>query len=101
MDILGHLNNVAYAAQFENGRVRFNRAMDERRNRAEVTAGWSQQLRSITSAKDISPMMLRLHAGLAGDRAGTAAMTVTKNWRLTFRVSEHHALIDLDLEDYR
>jgi acyl-CoA thioester hydrolase len=35
MDILGHLNNVAYAALFENGRVRFNRAMDERRNRAE------------------------------------------------------------------
>ncbi|MEQ1547840.1 MAG: type II toxin-antitoxin system RelE/ParE family toxin [Chakrabartia sp.] len=37
---------------------------------------------------------------LTGDRAGTAAMTVTKNWRLTFRVSEDHALIDLDLEDY-
>ena len=35
MDFLGHLNNVAYAALFENGRVRFNRAMDERRNRAE------------------------------------------------------------------
>ncbi len=30
MDILGHLNNVAFAALFENGRVRFNRAMDER-----------------------------------------------------------------------
>jgi toxin HigB-1 len=37
---------------------------------------------------------------LTGDRAGTAAMTVTKNWRLTFSVNEHKALIDLDLEDY-
>jgi acyl-CoA thioester hydrolase len=30
MDFLGHLNNVAYAALFENGRVRFNRSLDER-----------------------------------------------------------------------
>lgn len=37
---------------------------------------------------------------LTGDRAGTAAMTVTKNWRLTFRVSDTKTLIDLDLEDY-
>jgi toxin HigB-1 len=37
---------------------------------------------------------------LTGDRAGTAAMTVTKNWRLTFKVNENKALIDLDLEDY-
>ncbi|MEK6542713.1 MAG: type II toxin-antitoxin system RelE/ParE family toxin [Pseudomonadota bacterium] len=37
---------------------------------------------------------------LTGDRAGTAAMTMTKNWRLTFRVSDTKTLIDLDLEDY-
>jgi toxin HigB-1 len=37
---------------------------------------------------------------LTGDRAGTIAMTVTKNWRLTFKVSEAMTLIDLDLEDY-
>jgi acyl-CoA thioester hydrolase len=35
MDFLGHLNNVAYAALFENGRVRFNRALDERTKRAK------------------------------------------------------------------
>jgi acyl-CoA thioester hydrolase len=33
MDFLGHLNNVAYAALFENGRVRFNRSLDERGRR--------------------------------------------------------------------
>jgi proteic killer suppression protein len=37
---------------------------------------------------------------LSGDRAGTWAMTVTRNWRLTFRVNENDALIDMDLEDY-
>ncbi|RVU07141.1 plasmid maintenance system killer [Novosphingobium umbonatum] len=37
---------------------------------------------------------------LTGDRDGTWAMTVTRNWRLTFAVNEDGALIDLDLEDY-
>lgn len=37
---------------------------------------------------------------LTGDRSGTAAMTVTRNWRLTFRVNGDKALLDLDLEDY-
>jgi len=37
---------------------------------------------------------------LAGDRKGTWSMTVTRNWRLTFRMNEEGALIDMDLEDY-
>ncbi|WP_298398554.1 type II toxin-antitoxin system RelE/ParE family toxin [Sphingobium sp.] len=37
---------------------------------------------------------------LTGDRVGTWSMTVTRNWRLTFRVSEQGALTDMDLEDY-
>ena len=37
---------------------------------------------------------------LTGNRRGTWAMTVTRNWRLTFRVNEAGALIDMDLEDY-
>jgi len=36
LDPLGHINNVAMAALFENGRVRFNRALDmERRLKGE------------------------------------------------------------------
>jgi acyl-CoA thioester hydrolase len=35
MDLLGHLNNVAYAALFENGRVSFNRQLDERTKRVK------------------------------------------------------------------
>lgn len=37
---------------------------------------------------------------LTGDRAGTWSLTVTKNWRMTFRLDEDGAIVDLDLEDY-
>ena len=37
---------------------------------------------------------------LKGDRAGTWSLTVTRNWRMTFRLNEAGAIIDLDLEDY-
>lgn len=37
---------------------------------------------------------------LTGGRDGTWSMTVTRNWRLTFRLSGDDALIDMDLEDY-
>lgn len=37
---------------------------------------------------------------LTGDRKGSYAMTVTRNWRLTFtRIDDSH-IADLDLEDY-
>lgn len=37
---------------------------------------------------------------LTGDRAGVWSLTVTKNWRMTFRVNDEGAIADLDLEDY-
>ncbi len=37
---------------------------------------------------------------LTGNRAGVCSMTVTRNWRLTFLVSEGGKIIELDLEDY-
>jgi proteic killer suppression protein len=37
---------------------------------------------------------------LTGDRAGIWPLTVTKNWRMTFRVAADGAIADLDLEDY-
>ncbi|GBQ07428.1 type II toxin-antitoxin system RelE/ParE family toxin [Acetobacter cerevisiae] len=40
-----------------------------------------------------------LHA-LTGDREGTWSMTVTRNWRLTFRLNDLGAIEDMDLEDY-
>lgn len=46
-----------------------------------------------------TPPNLGFHA-LTGDRKGVYAMTVTKNWRLTFALSDESTIIDLDLEDY-
>jgi proteic killer suppression protein len=37
---------------------------------------------------------------LTGDRAGCWSLTVTRNWRMTFRLDEAGAIVDLDLEDY-
>ncbi len=36
---------------------------------------------------------------LKGDRAGTYAVTVSRNWRITFRFRDGH-VSDVDLEDY-
>ena len=37
---------------------------------------------------------------LTGDRSGTWSLTVTRNWRLTFKVNETASIVDMDLEDY-
>ena len=37
---------------------------------------------------------------LTGDRKSEWALTVTKNWRMTFRISAAGAIEDMDLEDY-
>ncbi|HEY0310874.1 MAG TPA: type II toxin-antitoxin system RelE/ParE family toxin [Allosphingosinicella sp.] len=36
---------------------------------------------------------------LTGDRKGTWALTVTRNWRMTFSVNTAPAIEDMDLED--
>ena len=42
----------------------------------------------------------RVHR-LAGDRRGTWSLTVTRNWRLTFRIDRTaNEIVDLDYEDY-
>lgn len=37
---------------------------------------------------------------LTGDREGYWSLTVSKNWRMTFRINEALAIEDMDLEDY-
>lgn len=37
---------------------------------------------------------------LTGNRAGTWSLTVTRNWRMTFRITKAATIADLDLEDY-
>lgn len=45
------------------------------------------------------PPNFGFHA-LTGDRKGTFAMTVTRNWRLTFTRVDDRTIAELDLEDY-
>lgn len=46
-----------------------------------------------------TPPNFGLHE-LTGDRRGVWSMTVTRNWRLTFRLNEKGGIVDMDLEDY-
>ena len=45
------------------------------------------------------PPNFGFHA-LKGDRQGTFAMTLTRNWRLTFRLEGTDSIVELDMEDY-
>lgn len=57
----------------------------------------------IIDAEDIDELSTPPNYGfhrLTGDRDGTCAMTVTRNWRMTFKIGEDDTIIDLDLEDY-
>lgn len=45
------------------------------------------------------PPNFGFHA-LTGDRTGSFAMTVTKNWRLIFSLIDEQTVGELDLEDY-
>ena len=45
------------------------------------------------------PPNFGFHA-LTGNRKGSFAMTVTRNWRLTFARIDDHTVAELDLEDY-
>ncbi|WP_439546623.1 type II toxin-antitoxin system RelE/ParE family toxin [Sandarakinorhabdus sp.] len=46
-----------------------------------------------------TPPNFGFHA-LTGDRKGRYAMTVTRNWRMTFTVLDDSSIAELDLEDY-
>jgi toxin HigB-1 len=62
-----------------------------------------KMLAFITAAGSLDELAMPPNYGLhplTGNRAGTWAMIVTRNWRLTFRLDENDALIDMDLEDY-
>ncbi len=57
----------------------------------------------ITASADFErlaePPNFGFHA-LTGDRKGSFAMTVTRNWRLTFVKVDDRTVAELDLEDY-
>lgn len=63
----------------------------------------TKMLNFIVNAGDFdelrTPPNYGLHA-LTGDRAGAWAMTLTRNWRMTFVKIDEKTIAALDLEDY-
>ena len=55
---------------------------------------WTQQRK----VEDLNLLTLGIHP-LKGNRKGAWGMTVTKNWRITFRFEAGDA-VEVDLEDY-
>jgi proteic killer suppression protein len=63
----------------------------------------ARMLTYIVLANSFDEFFVPLNFGfhpLTGDREGTYAMTVTRNWRLTFTKVDEQTVADLDLEDY-
>lgn len=57
-------------------------------------------LDAIASADELfAPPNFGAHQ-LTGDRAGVWSLTVTRNWRLTFRINDALEIEGMDLEDY-
>jgi proteic killer suppression protein len=57
-----------------------------------------QEMENPKELQDISSW--KVHQ-LTGDRKGTWSLTVTQNWRMTFRIDRSEGeIIDLDYEDY-
>lgn len=56
------------------------------------------RLDAATKAEDMHLTGFKFH-GLSGDRKGTFAVSVTGNWRITFKFDGDNA-IDVELEDY-
>lgn len=57
-------------------------------------------LSAINSAEELKePPNYGAHQ-LTGDREGVWSLTVTKNWRMTFRINASLTIEEMDLEDY-
>lgn len=84
------------------GLRRFIEVDDERELRGDLVARTRRVITALALAPNVQgvlgPPGWRIHL-LTGDRSGTWSISVSGNWRITFRVEEDE-IADLDLEDY-
>ena len=58
-------------------------------------------LQEIEDARELPDIPSWKAHQLTGDRKGTWSLTVTRNWRVTFRIDQsEREILDLDYEDY-
>ena len=70
---------------------------------SEVIERLRGMLAYIEAIETVDELMVPPNYGahqLKGDRKGEWSLTVTKNWRMTFRINDAGAIEDMDLEDY-
>lgn len=70
---------------------------------SEVVARLRMMLAFLDAATSTDALLALPNYGahqLSGDRAGTWALTVTRNWRMTCVLDDSGSIVDLDLEDY-
>jgi len=106
LDAQGRLG-LSTIMEIESVRHKALRAFIETGNSKGIDARLTSRIRNmvafLTAADDVEELKIPPNFGfhrLEGDRDGTCAMTLTRNWRLTFRVTERRSIVDLDLEDY-
>jgi proteic killer suppression protein len=57
-----------------------------------------QEMEDVSELRDVPSW--KIHQ-LTGDRKGTWSLTVTRNWRITFKIDRTEGeIFDLDYEDY-
>lgn len=57
-----------------------------------------QEMQDVQELRDVPSWKAHL---LTGDRKGTWSLSVTRNWRMTFRIDRKEGeIVDLDYEDY-
>ena len=78
--------------------VTFGDNLWKRRNQHSKTAVVLDALDAATRPRDLDLPGFGFHA-LKGDRRGQYAVTITRNWRITFRWLGEDA-IEVDFEDY-
>lgn len=69
----------------------------------QVAARIRNMVALLARAGDIEELRIPPNFGfhaLTGDRARSYATTLTRNWRMTFALSDEGAIVELDLEDY-
>ena len=80
----------------------------ERNDSSGLPAAFVEKIRNIVSflqdmddAEDVQSIPSWKAHQLTGDRKGTWSLTVTRNWRITFKIdTTEREIVDLDYEDY-
>ena len=58
-------------------------------------------LQEMEDARELRDILSWKAHQLTGDRKGTWSLTITRNWRITFRIDQtEREILDLDYEDY-